>query len=74
MRAPPPGSPRGSSTRSCRSPTTWARPPSRSSTLRRKVEADPADATIPAEFRRWTYAAGAYSDGLANRREEEIKM
>lgn len=44
------------------------------STLRRKVEADPADATIPAEFRRWTYAAGAYSDGLANRREEEIKM
>ena len=44
------------------------------STLRRKVEADPADPGIPAEFRRWTYAGGAYSDGLANRREEEIRM
>ena len=43
------------------------------STLWRKVKANPADPTIPAEFRRWVNAAGKKLNGLVKRRETEAR-
>lgn len=44
------------------------------STLWRKVRTDPADSTIPAEFRRWVYAGGVKLLGLERRRAAEAAM
>jgi lysozyme len=43
----------------------------KSSTLLKKVNANPNDATIAAEFRKWTKAAGKVLNGLVKRREDE---
>lgn len=49
-----------------------------SSTLRGKVNLNPSDSTIPAEFRKWVYVTKngvkIVSAGLVNRREEEIQI
>ncbi|MCM1310830.1 MAG: lysozyme [Bacteroides sp.] len=45
-----------------------------SSTLWRKVKANPSDPTIPAEFTRWVYAKGVRLPGLVRRRSEEAKI
>lgn len=44
------------------------------STLWRKVQADHADETIPQEFKKWIYAGGGISKGLARRREREAAV
>lgn len=46
----------------------------RESTLWRKVKANPADPTIPAEFGRWVYAKGKVLQGLVERRKEEANI
>lgn len=44
------------------------------STLLRKVNANPKDATIPAEFKKWVRANGEVLKGLVRRREAEAKL
>jgi lysozyme len=44
------------------------------STLLRKVNANPKDATIPAEFRKWVRANGEVLKGLVRRRDAEAKL
>ena len=44
------------------------------STIRRKVLANPDDPTIADEFRRWNKASGVVLNGLVNRRNDELKM
>lgn len=44
------------------------------STLLRKVNANPKDATIPAEMRKWVRANGEVLKGLVRRREAEAKL
>ena len=44
------------------------------STLARKVKANPDDASIRSEFLRWVFAGGNRLQGLVRRREEEAKM
>ena len=46
----------------------------RTSTLARKVKANPDDASIRSEFLRWFFAGGKRLQGLVRRREEEAKM
>lgn len=46
----------------------------KSSTLLKKVNANPNDATIKAEFSKWTKAAGKELKGLVNRRNAEIEL
>lgn len=46
----------------------------KSSTLLRKIKADPDDPAIAQEFARWTYAAGQQVAGLANRRQSESNL
>lgn len=46
----------------------------RKSTLLRKVNANPKDKTIPAEFRKWVRANGEVLKGLVRRREAEAKL
>ena len=46
----------------------------RTSTLARKVKANPDDASIRSEFLRWVFAGGNRLQGLVRRREEEAKM
>jgi lysozyme len=44
------------------------------STLARKVNANPSDPTIRAEFMRWTRGGGKVLPGLVKRREEEANL
>lgn len=44
------------------------------STLWRKVKADPQDATIPQEFKKWVYADGGILKGLVRRRAREAAI
>lgn len=44
------------------------------STLLRKVNANPKDKTIPAEFRKWVRANNVVLQGLVRRREAEAKL
>lgn len=44
----------------------------KSSTLLKKVNANPNDSTIKDEFRKWSRAAGKVLKGLQRRREEEL--
>lgn len=44
------------------------------STLRKKVWANPNDATIQSEFMKWTKAAGRVMKGLYNRRNAEAQL
>lgn len=44
------------------------------STLWRKVRANPADASIADEFRRWKYAGGKAQPSLLRRREKELEV
>ena len=44
------------------------------STLLRKVNANPKDKTIPAEFRKWVRANDKVLQGLVRRREAEAKL
>lgn len=44
------------------------------STLLKKVNANPKDKTIPAEFRKWVRANGEVLKGLVRRREAEAKL
>lgn len=44
------------------------------STLLRKVNADPCDPTIEAEFLRWNKAGGKVLPGLTRRRQEEANI
>jgi len=44
------------------------------STLLKKVNANPKDATIPAEFRKWVRANNVVLKGLVRRREAEAKL
>lgn len=46
----------------------------KSSTLLKKIKADPDDPAIAQEFARWTYAAGQQVAGLANRRDNEAGL
>jgi lysozyme len=46
----------------------------KSSTLLKKVNADPNDATIPQEFVKWIKAGGKSLRGLAKRRTEEAHI
>jgi len=46
----------------------------KSSTLLRKVNANPSDATIKAEFLRWNKAGGRVLKGLTTRREAEANL
>lgn len=46
----------------------------KSSTLLKKIKADPDDPAIAQEFARWTYAAGQQVAGLANRRDDEAGL
>jgi lysozyme len=46
----------------------------KSSTLLRKVNANPNDPTIKAEFMRWNKAAGRVLKGLTTRREAEANL
>ena len=43
----------------------------KTSTLLRKVKANPADPSIAGEFRRWVYAGGRVLPGLVTRRQAE---
>lgn len=44
------------------------------STLRRKINANPNDPTIPDEFKKWNKAGGIVLNGLTKRREEEAAL
>ena len=44
------------------------------STLLRKLRANPEDVSIGNEFRRWVYAGGKRLQGLAERREAEVRL
>lgn len=44
------------------------------STLLRKLRANPDDVSIDKEFRRWVYAGGKRLQGLADRREAEVRL
>lgn len=44
------------------------------STLLKKLNANPDDKTIPDEFRRWVHSDGEVVDGLVKRREWEAKL
>jgi lysozyme len=46
----------------------------KSSTLLKKVNTDPNDITIEAEFMKWTKAGGKTLKGLVRRREAEVKL
>ena len=46
----------------------------KNSTLLKKVNANPKDATIPAEFRKWVRANGEVLKGLVRRRDAEAKL
>lgn len=46
----------------------------KSSTLLKKVNANPSDVTIKNEFAKWVNAGGKKLQGLVNRRNDEIKM
>ena len=46
----------------------------RSSTLLKKVNADPSDKTIRAEFEKWTRANGKVLNGLVKRRNAEANL
>lgn len=46
----------------------------KSSTLLKKINRDPNDPTIAAEFRRWIYADGQKLLGLQRRREREAEL
>lgn len=46
----------------------------RSSTLLKKIKANPCDPTIRAEFDRWVYAGGKVMNGLVKRRKEEAEL
>ena len=46
----------------------------KSSTLLKKVNANPADATIRDEFNKWTHAGGKVLDGLVRRRKAEADL
>jgi lysozyme len=46
----------------------------KSSTLLKKVNADPSDETIRAEFMKWTKAGGRVLRGLVRRREAEANL
>jgi lysozyme len=46
----------------------------RTSTLLKKIKADPNDKTIANEFKRWVYSNGKKLPGLVKRREEEAKL
>jgi lysozyme len=46
----------------------------KSSTLLKKVNANPNDPTIAAEFRKWNKGGGKVLKGLVNRREAEIQL
>lgn len=46
----------------------------KSSTLLKKVNKDPNDPTIEAEFMKWTKAGGKTLKGLVRRREAEVKL
>lgn len=46
----------------------------RSSTLLKKVNANPKDTTIFGEFLKWKFAAGKASNGLIRRRQSEAEL
>ena len=46
----------------------------KNSTLLKKVNANPKDATIPAEFRKWVRANNVVLKGLVKRRDAEAKL
>jgi lysozyme len=46
----------------------------KSSTLLKKVNTNPNDPTIAAEFRKWNKGGGKVLKGLVNRREAEIQL
>lgn len=46
----------------------------KSSTLLKKIKANPDDPTIAAEFKRWKFCGGVALDGLANRRAVEANL
>jgi len=46
----------------------------KNSTLLKKINANPKDATIPAEFRKWVRANGEVLKGLVRRRDAEAKL
>ena len=46
----------------------------RTSTLLKKIKANPNDKTIANEFKRWVYSNGKRLPGLVKRREEEAKL
>jgi len=46
----------------------------RTSTLLKKIKANPNDKTIANEFKRWVYSNGKKLPGLVKRREEEAKL
>jgi len=46
----------------------------KSSTLLKKVNTDPNDVTIEAEFMKWVKAGGKTLKGLVRRREAEVKL
>ena len=46
----------------------------RTSTLYKKVSANPNDTAIADEFRKWIYAGNIKLNGLVSRREKEIEM
>jgi lysozyme len=50
-------------------PTKWL-----SSTLRRKINANPADPTIAEQFMRWNKSGGKVVRGLTNRRNDEVEL
>lgn len=45
-----------------------------SSTLLKEVRKNPNSQAVADQFRRWVYVKSAYNQGLANRREKEIKL
>lgn len=46
----------------------------KSSTLLKKVNANPSDTTISSEFLKWNKAGGKVIDGLTKRRQAEAKL
>ena len=46
----------------------------RTSTLLKKIKANPNDKTIANEFKRWVYSNGKRLPGLVKRREEEAEL
>ena len=46
----------------------------RSSTLLKRLKADPNDPDIANQFKRWVYGGGKVLPGLVRRREEEAKL